>query len=316
MKHLMDFNTFNESYVNEGILGSVLAAAKGAFKNFLNTLSAPFKTLGEDFKKGMKAEDAKAKITKVLDTVSKSAIDSINKAEDEMTINQIKDQFAKEIDDKMAEFDKEIASVKESLLLEGIKDSMIGGRVLLGMLKDTIAAKKKEFDVKFASAKDLAGKKQAAIDGIKSIVNEYKTKIQNNDAIKKAGLEYKKENNIKSNNPYKVGDNVKYKMDGYDDAIKEEDQKDKVGEKEILNITDDTFTFKTDAGKEFKKTLDQIIGKVGVEDAVDVQNDIAKKIADIKDIETKNSIDKFVDFANKPENKSKLEDINKILNGE
>ena len=163
MKRIKNYEDFKNDSVNEEFLGSLLAAAKGAFKNFLTGISAPFKSLKDDFKKGLKREELKKKISTMLDTLLKTTTDSINKAEDESALSQISLQFTKEFDEKCVEIDKEIQAVKESkgnLILEGaIKDSMIAGRVMLGVIKQKAAAIKMDFDKKLAAAKDLAGKK-------------------------------------------------------------------------------------------------------------------------------------------------------------
>jgi hypothetical protein len=50
----------------------------------------------------------------------------------------MKETFIKNIDSQMADFDKSIATIKESRSInEGkIQDAMIGGRILFGLLKD------------------------------------------------------------------------------------------------------------------------------------------------------------------------------------
>ena len=108
----------------------------------------------------------------------KNATANINKAKDEGEMNQMVDAFTKELEEKMAEFDKEIKTVKESKIYEGaVQDALIGGRVLFGMLKDEYARVKVEFDKKVAAAKDLNAKKQARIAELKSVVDGFKKKI-------------------------------------------------------------------------------------------------------------------------------------------
>jgi hypothetical protein len=194
MKHIRDYEKFNEEF-----LGSLLNAAKGAFKNFLTGISVPFKTLGDDFKKGLQKEELKKKMTTTLDSLLKTATDSINKAEDESALNQIVDQFKKEFDEKCAQIDKEIKTVKESnsLILESaIKDGMIMGRVLLGMVRQKATEIKMEFDKKVAAAKDLASKKAARISEIKALVDDFKKKIVDDKYLDEQVKKYKEENKI------------------------------------------------------------------------------------------------------------------------
>ena len=53
----------------------------------------------------LKREELRRKITDMLDTILKSSIDNINKAEDESAIIQMKDAFQKELDEKIIELD-------------------------------------------------------------------------------------------------------------------------------------------------------------------------------------------------------------------
>lgn len=156
MKYLKKY----EDHINEEFIGSLLAAAKGVFKNFLTALSAPFKELKEDFKKGLKRDELKNKINLMLDKILKASLDNIDKAEDEQAITNIKEAFQKELDEKIIELDKEVSIVKESLIVEGVvQDSLIGGRVLLNVVKSKIEEIKAEYDKKYADAKDINEKK-------------------------------------------------------------------------------------------------------------------------------------------------------------
>ena len=200
MKRINDYQKFRDEQINEEFLGALLAAAKGAFKNFLSGIAAPFKSIKDDFKKGLKREELKTKVSTMLDTLLKTTTDNINKAEDEGILNQIIDQFTKEFDEKCIEIDKEIQAVKESnntLILEGsIKDGMITGRVMLGMVKQKAAELKMEFDKKVAAAKDLAGKKAARVAEIKAIVDDFKKKITDDKYLDEQIAKYKTDNKI------------------------------------------------------------------------------------------------------------------------
>jgi len=193
------FKTQKSEPVNEELLGDILKAAKGALKNFLAGVMAPFKTLKDDFKKGLKFEEVKTKFTAAIDNMLKNATANINKAKDEGEMNQMVDAFTKELEEKMAEFDKEIKTVKESKIYEGkVQDALIGGRVLFGMLKDEYARVKVEFDKKVAAAKDLNGKKQARIAELKAVVDGFKKKINDEKLVKAATDKYKTDNKIET----------------------------------------------------------------------------------------------------------------------
>lgn len=281
MQYLHKYDSFKNSQkseeVNEELLGSLFKAATGAFKNFITGISAPFKNLANDFKKGMKLEEAKKKMTTAIETMLKSATDNINKAKDENEINQMKDAFMKALDEKMAEFDKEIKTIKESNLInEGaVQDTMIGGRVLFGMLKDELAKIKTTFDQKFAAAKDLAGKKNAAIAGLKTAVDNFKKKIADENLLKQATDKYKTDNKIQSTGGADqsdellksygvdkkedlVGKEVRYKTKQYDPNKKPEDQPDNIGKLKVMKVTEDGLMF--DGEKEdFEKKMDQVL---------------------------------------------------------
>jgi hypothetical protein len=269
MKRINNYQKFRDEQLNEEFLGSLLSAAKGAFKNFLTGLAAPFKSIKDDFKKGLKREELKKKVTAMLDNLLKTTTDSMNKAEDEGALNSIKDQFNKEFDEKCVEIDKEIQSVKESngnLILEGaIKDGMIAGRVMLGMVKQKAAEIKMDFDKKVAAAKDLAGKKAARIAEVKAIVDDFKKKVTDDKYLDEQIAKYKEENKIKGDGTgdYKVGDRVLIKGNEWEKNKGEEawnalsdDEKTKPEEGELKELIDNE-TIRV--GKITKLSTDKVI---------------------------------------------------------
>ena len=210
MKRINDYQKFRDEQVNEEWnIMAALRSATGAFKGFLTGLAAPFKNISADFKKGLKREELKKKVTVMLDTLLKTTTDSINKAEDEAALTSIATGFTKEFDDKCVEIDKEIQAVKESnstLILEGaIKDGMIAGRVMLGMVKQKAAELKMEFDKKVATAKDLAGKKAARIAEVKAIVDDFKKKVTDDKYLDEQIAKYKTDNKIEGGAEAKGG---------------------------------------------------------------------------------------------------------------
>ena len=319
MKYIKGF----EDHVNEEFIGNLLAAAKGVFKNFLSQLTAPFKNLKDEFKKGLKREELRRKITDMLDTILKSSVDNINKAEDESAIIQMKDAFQKELDEKIIELDKEVELVKESLIVEGVvKDSIIGGRVLLNVVKTKIDEIKDEYDKKFAAAKDLSEKKKSAIEWIKKVVDESKKKMLDDKYINGLIDKYKTEKNIKTDT-YKVGDTVIYLRQGKSkldwEALPEETKKDPhktdvANVKKIDKIQGDKYYFTSKDGKEIVKTSAEIIGKAGRGVDTPLNNTLKDKLGKIKGDEEKMSkIDKFVDFVSNDANKDKLGEVDKII---
>lgn len=328
MKYLKNYESF-DSQVNEELfgLGKMFSAATGAFKNFLGNITAPFKALKDDFKKGMKVEEAKKKMATMIDSILKSASDNINKAEDENTINQIKDGFRKAIDEKIAEFDKEIQTIKESkLITEGIKDTMVGGRVMIGMLKDIAVKFKEDFDKKFAAAKDLAAKKAVAVEEIKSVADEFKKQIADANAFKKAQDKFVADNNIKgvggenTDELFKsygvtkkeelVGKEVRYKMKGYDPNKKPEEQADKVGKLKVLKITPEGLFFDGER-EDFEKKMEDILpGESSGEEAKKAADSLGK----IKDDPKKMArVAKFAEFLEKEKDEAKISEIEKMF---
>ena len=238
MKHINNYQKFRDDQVNEEWdLMATLRSATGAFKSFLTGLAAPFKNISADFKKGLKREELKKKVTIMLDTLLKSTTDSINKAEDEAALTSIATGFTKEFDDNCVEIDKEIQSVKESkdnLILEGsIKDGMIAGRVMLGMVKQKAADLKMEFDKKVAVAKDLAGKKAARIAEVKAIVDDFKKKITDDKYLDAQIAKYKTDNKIEG------GSEVEYKVDDVILVVNVFNKEFKKGEESWKALSDD-----------------------------------------------------------------------------
>ena len=110
---------------------------------------------------------------------------------------------------------------------------------------------------------------------------------------------------------YNIGDVVRYKMNGFIEGTPPEQQKDKIGEKPIIKISGDNYTFKDNTGKEFNKTKEQIIGKSqGNEQDGQVVDDLKNKLSQIKqDPKKMSAINKIVDLVNQP---GGLDKINKL----
>ena len=332
MRYLKKYELFREP-VNEEFLGALYNAAKGALKEFLGKISEPFKSAKEEFKKGMAKEEVKKSMITKMDTLLKNATTGINKAEDESALTAMKDDFRKEIDTQIADFDKEIKTVKESVTInEGkIQDALIGARVAFGMIKKKSAELKLEYDKKYAAAVDLAAKKKVAIEEIAAVVNDFKKTVMSEEIFKKAEAEYKLANKIVTTSEYKVGDELIYlrkdQLKTAWDALTDEQKKAPttdpaakliVNVKKVDKIEGDNYTFTGKDGKQIVKTSADIIGKSGVVDGVDSTADLTKKLGELK-AKSPDEIKKvasFVDFINKPENADKYTEIEKIISPE
>jgi len=127
---------------------------------------------------------------------------------------------------------------------------------------------------------------------------------------------------------YKVGDNVVYKREKFDqakwDALTDDDKKkpnegkmkelqaEAIGIKKISKIEGDKISFE---GAEFTKTMGDILMKTE-EVKAEGQEDLVKKLSDMKtkkpeDIKMVNS---FVDFISDEANKDKVDDVFKLMN--
>ena len=336
MRYVKKYENFQqEDKTNEEFLGALYNAAKGSLKNFLGNIAAPFKTLKDDFKKGMDREKVKKTMIEKMDALLKAATDGINKAENEEALTNMRLDFGKQIDDQIAEFDKEVKIVKESSSInEGkIQDALIGGRVALGMIKKKAAEIKADFDKKYAAAVDLAAKKAVAISEIKTIIDDFKKTVMNGEIFKKAEEEYRKANQITASTAtdYKVGDELIYLRKGQQktawDALTDEQKKapttDEVAKKivnvkKVDKIEGDNFTFTGKDGKQIVKTSAEIIGKSETP-ATEVEGEEEKKLqTDLgelkKDPEQMKRVAKFVDFIKTKSDK--LPKIDKLLGEE
>jgi len=334
MRYVKKYESFKqEESTNEEFLGALYNAAKGSLKSFLGNILAPFKTLKDDFKKGMEKEQVKKTMITKMDALLKGATDGINKAEDEEALNNMRLDFGKQIDDQIAEFDKEVKIVKESNSInEGkVQDALIGARVAFGMIKKKAAEVKADFDKKYAAALDLAAKKAVAISEIKTIVDDFKKTITNNEIFKKAEEEYRKANQIAASTAtdYKIGEELIYLRKGQQktawDALTDEQKKapttdetakNIVNVKKVDKIEGDKFTFTGKDGKQIVKTTAEIVGKTEV--PVEGEVDEEKLKADLGTLKTDKEqmkrVAKFVDFIKTKADK--LPEVDKFLGGE
>ena len=331
MRYLKKYESFKEEPMNEEFLKGLYNAAKGALKAFLGKISEPFKSAKDEFKKGMAREEVKKSMITKMDALLKGATDGMNKAEDEVALVAMRDDFRKEIDAQILDFDKEIKTVKESVTInEGkVQNALIGARVAFGMIKKKATELKLEFDKKYAAAADLVAKKKVAIDEITAVVNDFKKTVMNDEIFKKAEAEYKLANKIVTTSEYKVGDELIYlrkgKLKSAWDALKDEQKKapttDPVAKlivnvKKVDKIEGDNYTFTGKDGPIVKTSVD-IIGKSDTVEGAITEPIVVlnKKIDDLnkRNPEDLKKVASFVDFVNKPENAAKYPDIEKII---
>lgn len=328
MRYVKKYEDYNKT--NEEFLGDIYNAAKGALKNFLGNIMAPFKSLKDDFKKGMEREQVKKTMLTKVDALFKAAVDGINKAEDETTLNDMRVDFMKQIDDLIADFDKEIKTIKEAYLINEskAKDALITAVVALGLLRKKADGIKDDFDKKLNDTKDLPTKKTLVISEIKSIIDDFKKNINNDQVFKKEEDTYKSTNKISITQPsdYTPGESIIYlrkdqKREAWD-ALTDEQKlapttdpiaKTIVNVKKVDKIEGDNFTFTGNDGKQIIKNINDIIGKSAVPgvDDVDVEQ-LKKDLGELKtDKEQMSRVSRFVDFI---KNKSdKLPEIDRLL---
>lgn len=128
---------------------------------------------------------------------------------------------------------------------------------------------------------------------------------------------------------YKVGDNVVYKREKFDqakwDALTDDDKKkpnegkmkelqaEEIGIKKISKIEGDKVSFE---GADFTKTMGDILMKTE-EVKAEGQEDLVKKLGDLKtkDPESIKKVGSYVDFISDEANKDKVAEIDKIIGG-
>jgi hypothetical protein len=201
------------------------------------------------------------------------------------------------------------------------------------MVKKKAGEIKADFDKKYAAALDLAAKKAVAISEIKTIIDDFKKTIMNNEIFKKAEEEYRAANQkpVTTATDYKVGDELIYLRKGQQktawDALTDEQKKAPttdeaakkiVNVKKVDKIEGDKFTFTGKDGKQIVKTTAEIVGKSEVP-ATEVEGEDEKKLqADLTALkaepEQMKRVAKFVDFIKTKADK--LPEVDKLLGGE
>ena len=227
------------------------------------------------------------------------------------TISKDRDALSKKIEGEFADFDTAKAVTYA-----------VGDEVIY-LLQDK---KPEEYDKtkKPEDQKAIVGvHKIAELDGDNFTLEDEKGE----PTIKKTGKEIMgKVEGSKPAEEYKISDNVIYKRGKFNEEswkkitdddkkkpnegpMKDLQDKEEIGIKKISKIEGDKVSFE-DA--DFTKTMADILGKI--EGQVEGEEDLQKKLVELKDKpEELKKVSKYVDFMSDEKNKSKAEEIEKII---
>lgn len=212
------------------------------------------------------------------------------------------------------------------------QDASVDDKKVIVDMKDTTHLP--EFKkIILTAQQDNKKRKQLAIDWVnKTLVprlDKYLAEIKDEDIDKYVESVGKKAPEAGPEGGYKVGDNVVYKREKFDqakwDALTDDDKKkpnegkmkelqaEAIGIKKISKIEGDKVSFE---GADFTKTMGDILMKTE-EVKAEGQEDLVKKLGDLK---TKNPEDikkvgSYVDFISDEANKDKVAEIEKIIGG-
>ena len=212
------------------------------------------------------------------------------------------------------------------------QESKVDDKKIIVDMKDTTHLP--EFKkIILTAQQDNKKRKQLAIDWVnKTLVprlDKYLSEIKEEDM--KAYIESvgKKVPEAGPEGGYKVGDNVVYKREKFDqakwDALTDDDKKkpnegkmkelqaEAIGIKKISKIEGDKISFE---GAEFTKTMGDILMKTE-EAKAEGQDDLVKKLSDMKTTKPDDikKVGTFVDFISDEANKDKVAEIDKIIGG-
>jgi len=229
-------------------------------------------------------------------------------------ITKQRDLVSKKIEDEFKNFDTaEVIDYKE-------------GDNVIYLLKDK---KPEEYD------KNKKPEDQSSIVGVHKIskIDGDTFTLEDEDGnptITKTGSEIMGKVESEKSEEYKVDDVVFYllkdKTKQEFDGLSDEEKKNPtaevggkiVGTKKIEKIEGDNVTFLDKENKEFTKTMSDIMGKSEGGEKVDGQEDLVKKLGDMKTSKPDDikKVSSYVDFISDEKNASKIEEIDKIISGE
>lgn len=329
MKHIKKYSDFDK--VNEELLGGVLNFLKGMWKKAISEIEK----IGNDVNSikeyvvnnTLNPKDDTSPLNKIIKDFSilktandQACMDLIVNLLDPATGALGKQGIGLLFNDKSLQGDKlKVKRVSIEYIVSESRNKTISDiKYQTDATKRNVKLTDKTYlpDLKkilLNAKQDESKKKVDTLNWVNSIIDKLKNNVKSlrEDDIKEA----LNKNGVKSEGDYKIGDLVQYKMNGYNDTLKSEDQKDKIGEKKITKIDGDMITFLDKDGKEFNKDRKDIIGKASIDDG---SNDSAKEAAvelgKIKnDKEKMSKVSNFAKFLNDPKNANKLPEIEKII---
>ena len=285
----------------------------------------------------------KAMALKEMDAVLTKFGGAVANPQLKIIIDTKKDQF--EMDYLTSQIAYLDAAGDKTMIAEVTKKRDIVAKKIQNEMKDFDAAKEIKYEVgdeviyllknKTSEMYDKNKKPedQKAIVGVHKIVeidgDNFTLEDESGEpTIKKLGKDLMGKVKGAESEEYKVGDSVIYLKDNKKkedfDALSDEEKKtptDEVGDKifgikKIEKIEGDNYTFKDSADQPFTKTKDEIIGKSEGGEPVEGQEDLIKKLGDMKatNPEDIKKVSNYTDFINKPENAAEVAEIEKIIN--
>lgn len=340
----MKIKKFNEfEPINEAALGGLI---KGALGKLFNVFSAPFKDIAKDIKNAFKEEDPNS-IKGIILTNFNQAVDDaqkqINDLKDDSEVLDIMNNMIKGLTDLGNNIGKDVSSAfggeKKSDPIKEIAKAVILGNVeakwsgIVGLIDFNSSLYKKDTNYKFSKknyidqvnkGKDLKEKKNISNKFLDSMQKDIKIQLDKeftedelkkiySDAGKKVGLETMDYAKLKVF--YDAKTPVMYKRLGYDESKKPEDQKDKVGVKNIDELNDQgEVKFKDNVGGIIVKKYSDILGPVEVKMGENAKK-VSTSLGKIKSDEEKmGQIAKFADFLQDPTKADKIKDIEAVIN--
>ena len=183
------------------------------------------------------------------------------------------------------------------------------------------------------AGQDGKKRKQLALDWVnKTLIprlDKYLTEITSEEVTKYVELAGKEAPEAGPEGGYKVGDTVIYKREKFiedewkkitdveklkpnEGKMKELQDKEMIGIKDIKEIKGDDVSFEKGDGTLFTKKMDEILGNVKPEG----QEDLVKKLGELKTKKPEDikKVSQYVDFISDEKNKDKIVELDKIIN--
>lgn len=361
------FSKKNQEPVNEELLGGVLNFFKNLWnkamaeldklgenpseeavstwltKNLLNPSddSYMFKQQMDDFKKKPEANDQDC--LTLVDSILNPETGALGKQGMQPMLDALNKKYVPKKGEPMHWLPADIKFIFETIRNKAIAQYKFAGGPTDGKvdpkkinvdLKDTVHLP----DVKklLTAATDGKKKKDAIINWVeKTLIPQlakFEVAIPQDDLMKNLEnqkITYTGKGEGEAGGDYKVGDNVVYKREKFDqakwDALTDDDKKkpnegkmkelqaEAIGIKKISKIEGDKVSFE---GADFTKTMADILMKTE-EVKAEGQEDLVKKLGDLKTKNPENikKVGTFVDFISDEANKDKVTEIDKIIGG-